>query len=441
MDGVQAVPQELVPNLLGERSGAVPLPQTKEDVVERTQLAPNKHERVKEQKEGVPPWTLDQPSDQACRVSAETVHRQGRRHAYRNAATGPSTVAQPGDQASRDSADTVHRQSCCRAYCDTATGPSVSVCAEDGRTPAGAVHRQCGGRPCDQPDQPGDQARRYSAEAVHRQCCRHACRDTATGPSDTDDFEDCESPAGAVHRLSSGRACCDAATDPSVSNCVEDSGSLEERIPERIVEHTRDVPVPQFHELIVEYVKNIPQERFSERAAEQTVELPTPQILEEIAEAVSAPLERVQQRTVEHVATVKNVPQERISGKIGEQIDDDTVPVDQPGDQVRRDPQACGVATTGPSASNCGEDVGSLARAVRQQSRESTCDHADQPGNQARRSLTDSAHDQRVSRANVHGPRKRRTKAEYEAMLKIEAKLGIWPSMLTPFDKWIQAAE
>ena len=27
-----------------------------------------------------------------------------------------------------------------------------------------------------------------------------------TGPSDTDDFEDCESPAGAVHRPSSGRA-------------------------------------------------------------------------------------------------------------------------------------------------------------------------------------------------------------------------------------------
>ena len=225
-----------------------------------------------------------------------------------------------------------------------------------------------------------------------------------TGPSDTDDFEDCESPAGAVHRRRSGRACCDVATGPSVSNCVEDSGSPEERILERIVEHTRDVLVPQIHELIVEYVTIIPQERFSERTAEQTVDVPTPQILEEIAEAVSAPHERVQQRTVEHVATVKNVLQERISGKIGEPIDDDTVPVDQPGDQVRRDPQACGVATTGPSASNCGEDVGSLARAVRQQSRESTCDHADQPGDQARLSLTDSAHEQGASGANGRGP-------------------------------------
>ena len=91
-----------------------------------------------------------------------------------------------------------------------------------------------------------------------------------TGPSDTDDFQDCESPAGAVHRRSSGRACCDTATGPSVSNCVEDSGSPEERIPERIVEHTRDVPVPQIHEQIVEYVKNIPQEHISERTTEQT---------------------------------------------------------------------------------------------------------------------------------------------------------------------------
>ena len=119
---------------------------------------------------------------------------------------------------------------------------------------------------------------------------------------------------------------------------------------------------------MVKAVKNVPQERISEGNGVQIVDAPVshsqPQILKEVVEVVKA---------------VKNAPQERISGKIGEQIDGDTVPVDQPGDQVRRDPQACGVATTGPSASNCGEDVGSLARAVRQQSRESTCDHADQP--------------------------------------------------------------
>ena len=107
-----------------------------------------------------------------------------------------------------------------------------------------------------------------------------------------------------------------------------------------------------------------------------------------------------------------------------------------------------------------GEDGGSLARAVRQQSRESTCDHADQPGDQARRNPTDLAHRQGTrcpstnqvtkhvvtpppvamprhvpqvqSGANGRGPRKRPTKAEYAAMRKAEAMLGIWPSLLTP---------
>ena len=305
VDGVQAVPQELLPNLLGERSGAVPVPQTKENLVKRTQLAPYLHERVVE--------SLDQPGDQARRDSADAVYLR----------------EQPGDQTCRDFADAVHRQ---------------------GRR-----------------DGPGNQECRASADAVHRQGCRRAVGDTATGYSDTDGFEDCENPAS-------------------------------ERVQQRTVEH---------------------------RIAEQTVDVPTPQILQEIVEATSAPHEQVQQRTVEHVATVKNVPQERIPEGIGVQIVDavphslpqilkevvevvkavKNVPVDQPGDQVRRDPQACGVATTGPSTSNCSEDVGRLARAVRQQSRESTCDHADQPGDQARRSLTDSAHEHGASGANGRGPR------------------------------------
>ena len=88
----------------------------------------------------------------------------------------------------------------------------------------------------------------------------------------------------------------------------------QRRIPKRIVEHTRDVPVPQILEQFVEVAKIVPQEHISERTAEQTVAVPTPQILEEIVEAVSAPHERVQQRTVEHV--------ERIS----EQIVDAPVP-------------------------------------------------------------------------------------------------------------------
>ena len=51
----------------------------------------------------------------------------------------------------------------------------------------------------------------------------------------------------------------------------------------------------------------------------------TPQILEEIVEAVSAPHERVQQRTVEHVGTVKNVLLERISERICAQFVDASV--------------------------------------------------------------------------------------------------------------------
>ena len=86
----------------------------------------------------------------------------------------------------------------------------------------------------------------------------------------------------------------------------------------------------------------ISQKRIPERVG-QLDDVPVPQILNEIVELVKA---------------AKNAPQERISGKIGEQIDD-TVPVDQLGDQVRRDPTGlCGVATRG---SHCGEDVGSLA--------------------------------------------------------------------------------
>ena len=66
--------------------------------------------------------------------------------------------------------------------------------------------------------------------------------------------------------------------------------------------------MPQVQEQILEVVKNILQECFSERTAEQTVDVSTPQVLEEIVEAVSAPHERVQRRTVVHVATVENVP-------------------------------------------------------------------------------------------------------------------------------------
>ena len=105
------------------------------------------------------------------------------------------------------------------------------------------------------------------------------------------------------------------------------------RISERTVGQIDDVPVPQLHEQIVEVDKNIPQEHFSVHTAEQTVDVTAPQILEEIVEAGSAPHERIQQCSVEHVATVKTAPRERISERISVQIVDAPIP-HQPGDQA-----------------------------------------------------------------------------------------------------------
>ena len=89
-----------------------------------------------------------------------------------------------------------------------------------------------------------------------------------------------------------------------------------------------------------------------ERVVGQFDDVPVPQILNE-------------------VEAVKNHPQERVSGKI-----DDTVPVDQPVDQVRCDPQAAGVPTTVSSVSDCGEGGGSPAGAVHRQNYGRASDHA-----------------------------------------------------------------
>ena len=44
------------------------------------------------------------------------------------------------------------------------------------------------------------------------------------------------------------------------------------------VEHIVDVPVPQFTGEILEVVENIPKERISERTMEQTVDVPVPHV-------------------------------------------------------------------------------------------------------------------------------------------------------------------
>ena len=58
---------------------------------------------------------------------ATSVLPRARKHPAKNPRSSPRLpVDQPGDQACRDSADTVHRQGCRYAYLDAATGPSDS---------------------------------------------------------------------------------------------------------------------------------------------------------------------------------------------------------------------------------------------------------------------------------------------------------------------------
>ena len=88
-------------------------------------------------------------------------------------------VDQPGDQACRVSADSIHRHACC----DAANGPSNSDWVEDSGNP----------------DHPGDQACRVPTDSIHRQsCCRDACGDAAKGPSESDCVEDSGNPVGRV---------------------------------------------------------------------------------------------------------------------------------------------------------------------------------------------------------------------------------------------------
>ena len=148
--------------------------------------------------------------------------------------------------------------------------------------------------------------------------------------SDTDVFEDCESPAGAVHRMAphervqqrtvEHRIAVDVPTPQILEEIVEAGSAPHERVQQRTVEHRMDVdvPTPQILEEIVE-AGSAPHERVQQRTVEHriAVDVPTPQILEEIVEADSAPHERVQQRTVEHRIAV-DVPTPQILEEIGE---------------------------------------------------------------------------------------------------------------------------
>ena len=139
---------------------------------------------------------VDQPGDQACRVFADAVHRQGCRYACLVATTGPRPSINQVTKYAED--PTVIRRQGCRHACGYATtGPSGS----------------------DGADQRGDQA------------CRG---DAATGPSDSDCAEDRESPA-------------DAARDRmhvQIMDVPVLHTALQERTLERMHEQIVDVPVP-----------------------------------------------------------------------------------------------------------------------------------------------------------------------------------------------------
>ena len=82
----------------------------------------------------------------------------------------------------------------------------------------------------------------------------------------------------------------------------------QERIQERIVEETFDVPVPHLMEEIVAGMKHVPQERVQNGTVDQIVAVAVPRTREETG--------RVIQLT----------PQDRISGRIGEQTFDVPIP-------------------------------------------------------------------------------------------------------------------
>ena len=146
--------------------------------------------------------------------------------------------------------------------------------------------------------QPGDHACRGPADAVPRQGCRYACRDAKRGPSTVDQPGD---QARRVHTEFTHRQVCrspcgDAVTGTSDTDgfeyCESPAGAVHQPSSGRALE--------EIVEAISAPHERVQQRTVEHRIVEQTVDVPTRQILEEIVEAISAPHERVQQRTVEH---------------------------------------------------------------------------------------------------------------------------------------------
>ena len=106
---------------------------------------------------------------------------------------------------------------------DVVTGPSDSDGFED----------------CESPDQPEDEVSWDLAEPVHRQSCRHTYGDAATGPSYSDGVEDHGNPdhpgdqarrvpTDSVRQGCCRHACGDAVKGPPDSDCTEDSDKSDQ---------------------------------------------------------------------------------------------------------------------------------------------------------------------------------------------------------------------
>ena len=191
---------------------------------------------------------------------------------------------------------TVLRQGYCRrAGCDAATGPSDSDVFEDCESPAGAVHRQSGGCASDHADHSVAGATGHSA---HRQGDRGARGDATTGTSNLEGVEDRGTSTVTAHRHSCGGAV-DLAHQPGVQACrVPDSldrvllCTAMTFIDEQIA--TSIVPMTQAR--LVEVVASVP-ELLALRVEENQVEVPDPPIQERIAAVVADILKHLVPRT------------------------------------------------------------------------------------------------------------------------------------------------
>ena len=176
------------------------------------------------------------------------------------------------------------------------------------------------------------------------------------------------------------------------------AATLGKRNPERILEQTVDMPAPQIDEPFgKDGRKYLDEEDFKDliKNRDQACQDPADSPHRRggrcsSGEATTGPLRSY---CAEYGGSPASAVRQQSSGcAFG--------PFAQAGDQARRAPAdavqrqdcrfACCDAATGPSNSDCGEDGRRPGRAVHRQSRGSTCDHADQPGDQARRNPTDT---------------------------------------------------